>query len=82
MKLSKSSSKNNTSKSDNCQACAFCYMEPGDMNFVCGHKDAGIMGLYIHHAVKEGGHCGPNRPKFKQHPLRNPNGTLKSSQKL
>lgn len=62
--------------SPNCQACAHSYMEPDD-DLTCGHKDAGSMGLYTHHAAGVGGHCGPARPKFEQHPGRNPDGTLK-----
>ncbi len=60
----------------NCRACRFCYMEPDD-DFVCGHKDAGQFGIYTKHAAAKGGHCGPERPKFEQHPLRHPNGDLK-----
>jgi hypothetical protein len=52
-------------------------MEPSDTNFVCGHPDSGAFGLYIHKAAGEGGHCGPTLPKFKQHPLRNRDGSLK-----
>ena len=61
-----------------CRACAHCFMEPDDMNFVCGHPDAGIVGTYVNRAAGVGGHCGPELPKFKQHPLRNANGTLKA----
>lgn len=60
-----------------CDACAHCYMEPDDMNFVCGHPDAGTFGLYTRVAAGPGGHCGPERPKFKQHPLRKSDGSLK-----
>lgn len=74
-----------------CLACASCFMEPDDMNFTCGHKDAGPYGIYIHHATapeserKEGaapgfGHCGPARSKFKQHPDRHPNGNIKGGE--
>lgn len=63
----------------NCQACAHCYMEPDDLNFVCGHPDSGTMGLYVHRAAARDGHCGVTREKFKQHPLRNSDGTLKAS---
>lgn len=59
----------------NCHACAFSYMEP-DSDLVCGHADAGLMGIYTRHASAKGGHCGPDRPKFEQHPLRNPDGSL------
>lgn len=63
--------------SKRCEACSYCFIEPSDMNFTCGHPDAGPVGLYTHHAVKEGGHCGPNLSKFEQHPLRNEDGTIK-----
>jgi hypothetical protein len=39
------------------------------------------MGTYIRRAAAEGGHCGPERPKFKQHPLRGPNGELNGGKK-
>lgn len=61
----------------NCAACAHSFMEPDD-DLTCGHKDAGPVGIYTRHAAGKGGHCGPERPKFEQHPGRNPNGTLKS----
>jgi hypothetical protein len=60
----------------NCKACAHSYMEPDD-DLTCGHKDAGSMGTYTKHAAAPGGHCGPARPKFEQHPGRNADGTLK-----
>jgi hypothetical protein len=53
-------------------------MEPDD-DLTCGHPDAGTIGKYVRVAVMPDGHCGPKRPKFEQHPLRNPDGTLKSS---
>lgn len=61
----------------NCYACKHSYMEPDDGRLVCGHKDAGSLGVYADRAVREGEHCGPERPKFGQHPLRNPDGSLK-----
>lgn len=60
----------------NCFACAHSFMEP-DNDLCCGHDDAGIVGTYTRRAAAPGGHCGPERPKFQQHPLRNPDGTLK-----
>ena len=60
----------------NCLACRYSFMEPDD-DLTCGHPDAGLVGLYVKHAAAPGGHCGPSRPKFDQHPLRNPDGTLK-----
>jgi hypothetical protein len=62
----------------NCKACRFCYMEPDDMNFICGHKDAGVFGLYIHRAVD--GHCGQELTKFEQHPLRDEEGNLRGAE--
>lgn len=71
----------------NCHACKHSYMGPGDDELVCGHPDAGPMGEYARVAsegrVRSGavlpklGHCGPERAKFEQHPLRNPDGSLK-----
>lgn len=61
-----------------CLACRYCFMEPDD-DFCCGHPDAGPVGTYVNRAVADGGHCGPSRPKFEQHPLRNSDGTLKTS---
>lgn len=58
----------------NCQACASCYLD--QMDFVCGHPDAGVFGKLVRVAVSPEGHCGPDRPKFKQHPLRKPDGSL------
>jgi len=61
----------------NCKACSYCYMEP-DSDFTCGHPDAGTFGTITRIAAAPGGHCGPDRPKFEQHPLRKLNGDLKS----
>ena len=63
-------------KPTNCYACAHSYMGPGDSELVCGHEDAGIFGRFARRASEERGHCGPDRPKFEQHPLRNPDGSL------
>ena len=60
-----------------CKACRYCFMEPGD-DFCCGHPDAGPVGTYTKHAANVGGHCGPSRPKFQQHPSRTPDGLLRS----
>jgi len=59
----------------NCQACRHCYLEPDDMNFICGHPDSGTFGKYVNRGPVP--HCGPERTKFEQHPLRNSDGTLK-----
>lgn len=56
-----------------CRACGYCGIEPSDMDFVCGHPDAGTFGLYIR--TEPLAHCGWK--KFEQHPGRNPDGTLK-----
>lgn len=61
-----------------CRACRHCFMEPDD-DLCCGHKDAGPMGTYIRRAAAEGGHCGPDRPKFEQHPFRLPSGLLRGA---
>ena len=59
----------------NCKACASCYLD--DMDFICGHKDAGSWGKKIGVASDADGHCGPTLKKFVQHPLRTPSGGLK-----
>lgn len=57
-----------------CYACANSYMEPsGEATLICGHKDAGVFGLYVRQEPLD--HCGWK--KFKQHPLRNRDGSLK-----
>lgn len=64
----------------NCRACAFSYLDMESGNIVCGHEDSGIFGIYLHSAkapYREGEHCGPNRSKFEQHPMRQENGDLK-----
>lgn len=53
-------------------------MEPDD-DLTCGHPDAGVVGKYTRVAAGDGGHCGPARPKFEQHPLRNSDGSLKKT---
>lgn len=68
-----------SNKDKSCKACAYCYMEPSDMNFVCGHPDAGIVGKYTRVAASKDGHCTENKIKFEQHPLRTEQGDLKSS---
>lgn len=59
----------------NCHACAHSYMEP-DSDLICGHPDLGVFGLTIKKEPMD--HC-PAFVKFKQHPMRNPDGTLKSA---
>lgn len=66
--------KEELASSPNCRACSFCSMEPDDDRLICGHPDAGPAGLYMDPAPAK--HCGPNRSKFKQHPMRNANGDL------
>lgn len=54
----------------NCEACKHSYMEP-DSDLICGV--AGGFGRTIR---TFGEHCEGGK-KFEQHPLRNPDGTLK-----
>lgn len=61
-----------------CKGCSYSFMEPSDMNLTCGHKDAGVFGIRPHLARMADGHCGPDAKKYEQHPLREPNGDLKS----
>lgn len=63
-----------TAKPRTCMACAHCGMAPDDPFPVCGHPDAGLMGLYIKSEPLS--HC-PDFSKFEQHPGRNPDGTFK-----
>ena len=65
----------------NCYACTHSYAEP-DSDLICGHEDSGQFGLSLAGRSapnKIGGHCGPDLRHFRQHPLRNPNGTLKDA---
>lgn len=59
--------------SPNCWACENSYMEP-DSPLICGHPDSGTFGKSLTRGRPE--HCG-EFTKFKQHPLRNPDGSLK-----
>lgn len=61
-----------------CKGCAYCSLEPDDMNFVCNHPDNGPsrpFGIYLHLGIP--GHCGTELKNFKQHPGRTPEGGLK-----
>lgn len=60
-----------------CYACAYSFMEP-DSPLVCGHPDTnnGGWGLNIGYQGKPLEHCG-DFTKFKQHPGRRPDGSLK-----
>jgi len=59
---------------ENCRACAHSYMEPdGEAVLICGHKDAGLFGLYVRQEPLA--HCGWK--KFEQHSGRNRDGSLK-----
>ena len=76
-----------------CTACAHAYMGPGDDELVCGHVDAGALGIYARHAREDAtkaplthlgitkspavGHCGPTAKKFEQHPDRTESGGFK-----
>jgi len=64
-------------KRSKCWACAHSYMEPASPYLVCGHPDSGIMGLFIK-SNKSVNHCS-NFSKFEQHPLRNSDGSLKTT---
>lgn len=73
------------SDSKNCRACRFSYMEPsGPALLICGVE--GGFGSYLNPRLgnesfagrgPETPICGSDRPKFEQHPGRNPDGTLK-----
>ena len=63
--------------SPSCHACAFSAMGPDDEYLVCGHPDAGSGGSYIRKEPLA--HC-PGYSKFEQHPLRNPDGSLKQGE--
>lgn len=64
-----------------CHACAYSGMEPdGPPELICGHDDAGGFGIFTRLAAGPGGHCGPDRPKFEQHPLRNSDGSLRNDE--
>ena len=56
-----------------CFACSYSYMEPDADYLICGHEDSGILRKYLRTEPLD--HCGFK--KFKQHPLRNENGSLK-----
>jgi len=60
-----------------CTACQHSYMGPANKELVCGHKGAGLLGTYARLASGSDGHCGPEKLRFAQHPLRNTNGSLK-----
>ena len=68
-----------------CRACAYSYMEPDEPLLICGVKSipgATGFGLYLNPRLEGGGRgpetpiCGADRPKFEQHPLRGPDGSL------
>ena len=44
------------------------------IGLVCGHPDSGPFGKFLNYGPIE--HCGSDRTKFKQHPLRNTDGSL------
>lgn len=47
-----------------CTDCKWCFMEPDD-DFTCGHEVMGLFGLYVKHARKPGGECGPDAKLFE-----------------
>lgn len=55
----------------NCRACAYSYMEP-DSDLICGAVNQPF-GLTIRKDLE---HCDGGK-KFEQHPLRNPDGSLR-----
>ncbi len=57
-----------------CKACAHCYMELSDWNFICGHPESGTFGKYLHNGIPE--HCGEQKTNFEQHPGRGVDGSL------
>lgn len=62
-----------------CNACSHCGYEPDEPYPICKHPDSGVFGLYVGNGRgpdSPGGHCGPERTKFQQHPLRTPEGNL------
>jgi hypothetical protein len=66
--------------SKNCRACAFSVVDPASAygtDAVCVHPSAVPWNQRAREASAEGGHCGPARPKFKQHPWRKENGDLR-----
>ena len=63
-----------------CRACAYCGIEPDDMNFHCAHPATGsIFGRYIDKMRAVGAACGPDATLFVQPSHRNSDGSLKSA---
>lgn len=62
-----------------CKACALCGSEPDAQYLICWHESAGSFGQYITQEPLP--HC-PDFSKFKQHPLRNPDGSLKKGRPM
>lgn len=58
-----------------CRACANCGIEPDSPYFICGAAFAGPLGLHVKQEPLP--ECGWKY--FDQHPLRNPDGSLKST---
>lgn len=53
-------------------------MEPDD-DFTCGHPQAGLFGLYVKHARKLDGICGPEATLFIPRLTQSPNSaTIKT----
>lgn len=62
----------------NCAACAHSGMGPDDPHLICGHRDAGPLGVYVTHPFERPApHC-VDYSKFEQHSGRNPDGSLKA----
>lgn len=68
-----------------CRACSYSYMHPDSPELVCGVQDipgGTFNGRLLYPRLKSGGRgpetpiCGADRPKFEQHPMRGPDGSL------
>lgn len=63
----------------NCYACAYSGMEPDDARLICGHPSEGSFGVYLKgfRDPEPTENCTSNFINFKQHPLRNADGSMK-----
>lgn len=66
-----------SNKNKDCRACANCYLDMSDINFICDHIDSEVFGKLTRIASSENGHCGIDKTKFEQHPNRQENRDLK-----
>jgi len=60
----------------NCGACTYSGIEPDDMDLTCGHPGAGTFGRHVRREPPDFEWCR-GYGSFVQHPLRNPDGSLK-----